>query len=56
MRYELRQWSDSEHTSYSVVARSDTKESLQSIINRPSTPNEKYYRFFIVDTESEEKH
>jgi hypothetical protein len=55
MRYELRKWTDSNHNDYTVVARSDARESLQSIVNRPSTSNEMYYRFFIVDTESEEK-
>jgi len=55
MRYELRQWTDSLHTDYTVIATSDEQESLKAIIYRPSTPNETYYRLHIVDMEAEEK-
>jgi hypothetical protein len=54
MRYELRQWTDSHHTDYTVVAKSGDRKSLQYIVNRPSTTNEMYYRFFIVDTEEKD--
>ena len=50
MRYELRQWTDSTKTEYIVKASSDIIEQLKKLINKPSIPNDVYYRLHIVDT------
>ena len=51
MRFELRQWNDSDHTSYVVRATADDIEVLDAYLKRPSTPNDVWYRLHIVDTE-----
>lgn len=51
MRYELRQWIDSTKTDYVLKATSDDPEILQTYLNRPSTPNDVWYRLHIVDTQ-----
>lgn len=50
MRYELRKWTDSSHTDYTVAKTSDDLTALQKILARPSTPNAEWYRLHIVDT------
>lgn len=54
MRYELRRWTDAEQTDYTVRASSDNEESLRDMINKPSIPNEDWYRLYIVDTQVEQ--
>ena len=49
MRYELRQWTDSTKTEYIVKATSDVIGQLRKLINKPSVPNDAYYRLHIVD-------
>ena len=51
MRYELRQWTDHNHTDYILKARSDDREVLDAYLKRPSTPNDVWYRLHVVDTE-----
>ena len=51
MRYELREYTDSHRTDYTVKATSNDKEVLEAYLKRPSTPNEVWYRLHIVDTE-----
>lgn len=51
MRYELRQWIDHTKTDYVLKATSDDAEVLQAYLNRPSTPNDVWYRLHIVDTQ-----
>ena len=53
MRYELRQFTDSTKTDYIVKAKSDDQDVLQSYLNRPSIPNEVWYRLHVVDTQPE---
>lgn len=50
MRYELREWTDHNRTDYTVKATSDDKVALQVYLQRPSTPNDVWYRLHIVDT------
>ncbi len=53
MRYELRQFTDSTHTDYTVRATADQLEMLQVFLNtkRLTFPSNEWYRFHIVDTE-----
>jgi hypothetical protein len=50
MRYELRQFTDSTKTDYTVTATSNVREVLESYLKRPSTPNKVWYALHIVDT------
>lgn len=50
MRYELREWADSTHSKYTVKASSNDMKVLEDYLNRPSIPNETWYRLHIVDT------
>jgi hypothetical protein len=50
MRYELRQFTDSTKTDYTVTAASNVEEVLKEYLKRPSTPNEVWYLLHIVDT------
>jgi hypothetical protein len=50
MQYELRQYTDSTKTDYTVVAASNIKEMLESFLKRPSVPNNVWYLLHIVDT------
>lgn len=49
MRYELRQFTDSSRTDYIVKATSDDIEVLRAYMNKPSVPNEVWYRLHVVD-------
>lgn len=51
MRYELRQFTDSNKTDYTVKATSDDADVLRAYMSKPSIPNEVWYRLHIVDTE-----
>jgi hypothetical protein len=49
MRYELRQFTDSSRTEYIVKATSDDIEILREYMNKPSVPNDVWYRLHVVD-------
>jgi hypothetical protein len=53
MRYELRKWTDGNHTDYVVMKASNDKKALEAFLDRPSMPNEEWYRSFIVDTHAD---
>lgn len=53
MRYELREWTTTDKTAYTVRISSDERDSLKAYMARPSIPNDLYYRLHIVDTETE---
>ena len=54
MRYELRQFTDSTHTDYTVKATADQLDVLQAFLDTKSRtfPSQEWYRFHIVDTEN----
>jgi hypothetical protein len=49
MRYELRQYLDSSRTEYIVKAKSDDIEVLRAYMDKPSVPNDVWYRLHVVD-------
>lgn len=49
MRYELRQYIDSTRTDYIVKATSDDIEVLRAYMDKPSVPNDVWYRLHVVD-------
>ena len=52
MRYELREYTDSSRTGYTVKATANDREVLEAYyMKRPSTPNDVWYRLHIVDTQ-----
>jgi hypothetical protein len=53
MQYELRQFLDSTRTDYIVKATSNDIEVLRAYMDKPSVPNDVWYRLHVVDvTES----
>lgn len=48
-RYELRRYTDSTQSKYTVIARSNDMNSLTAFKNRSSVPNNDYYNLTVVD-------
>lgn len=51
MRYELRQWTDSTQSEYTIKATSEDENPLTRMLEKPSIPNNEWYLLHIVDTQ-----